>query len=239
MKQNFSPVRAGLILVIAGTCAIALAHVSAHPRTTDSPNSAKEVVYDREPTYQELAAFAREAEEVPQSDGNVVEGAPDKLNSEHENADWAHDMSYVSARALDANTIGSDTDFFVCVDRTLMRTCVFFRDEDKDWNLSAAFDCGVGKDNKDIPGATGDSAESHTFTGTFKLDHKYERCGGLQWFSVYVPCWGDDGYEDGQGFHNLYLGYQGRYSNGCVRLTDVNAKWIYDNVDVGSTVYVF
>ena len=29
-----------------------------------------------------------------------------------------------------------------------------------------------------------------------------------------------------------------KLSDGCIRLAKVNAKWIYDNVPAGSTVYI-
>ncbi len=192
-------------------------------------------VYDKSASedydyFEELADYAERMEAVDTA-SVVVEGVPDPTNNVHDNATWIHDEGYVSECAQVAAKVDSATDQFVVVDRTLCRVAVL-RLVDGSWELDAGFDCGLGR--KDID----DSGESHTFTGTYKVDHKDELLGGLSWWVCYLPCWTEDGADDGQGFHNLYLGYPGFYSHGCTRLSDVNAKWMFDNLSIGTTVVV-
>lgn len=229
---------ASLVFCLAlGGCATPTADASV--ASASSPQE-KETVYDRFASddadyYDELKKAADEAENTKQTAENTIQGTPDPQNTLHENAAWVHDSRYTSMCAQKASKCGSDTDWFAVVDITLCRT-TFLQRFDGSWKVVAAFDCGTGKSQKEL--GVSDSDESHSFTGAFKIDHKNELLGGLKWWVCYIPCWTQDGLDDGQGFHNLYLGYPGRYSNGCVRLTDMNAKWVYDNIPVGTTVLV-
>lgn len=226
--------RAVLVAGLASCLVLGGCAVGADESAIVSTPAERVTVYDKSAGddydyYEQLAERAKRMEDVDQSD--VVEGSPDPSNNVRDNAAWLHDEGYVSACAEIAAEVGSDTDQFVVVDRTQCRVTVL-RLVDGSWDADAGFDCGLGR--KDIDG----TEESHTFSGTFKVDHKDELLGGLSWWVCYVPCWDEDGLDDGQGFHNLYLGYPGFYSNGCVRLSDENAKWMFDNLGLGTTVRV-
>lgn len=202
----------------------------------------RETVYDRDAYtdpqyYKMLKEQAEKAEAIEQTAENTIEGEPDPSNNVFNNSSWIYDEGYTKARAQEAASYGSDTDWFASVDTTLCRTTVLRRDSAGNWNVVAAFDCGVGLSEKDL--GVSDSDETHTFKGIYKVDHKNEQLGGLKWWVCFLPCWTTDGLDDGQGFHNLYLGYPGRQSQGCTRLTDTNAKWVYDNLEIGSTVVVW
>ena len=235
-------IAAGLVSCLAlGGCTTPIADASiANASVASASPQEKETVYDRFASddadyYDKLKKAADEAENTKQTAENTVQGTPDPQNTLHENAAWIHDSRYTSMCAEKAAECGSDTDWFAIVDVALCRA-TFLEQFDGSWKVVAAFDCGTGKSEKEL--GVSDSNQSHSFTGTFKVDHKNELLGGLKWWVCYIPCWTQDGLDDGQGFHNLYLGYTGAYSNGCVRLTDMNAKWVYDNVPVGTTVLV-
>lgn len=231
--------RKAIIAAGLASC-LALGGCAAQPQ--EQKEEEKEVVYDKDcyndsRYYDMLKQQAQEAESVAQTAENTIQGTPDPTNNVFESASWVYDERYTSLREEEAEQIGSDTDWFASVDRTLGRATVLYKDSSGSWNVVAAFDCGIGLSEKEL--GISDSTESHTFTGVFTVDHKCEQLGGLKWWVCFIPCWTEDGLDDGQGFHNLYLGYPGPQSNGCTRLSDTNAKWMYDNLSIGSTVYVW
>ncbi len=233
-KTRKTIIAAGLVSCLAiGGCAPS-------PQVQEQKEE-KEIVYDKyisneSEYYDSLKESAQKAESVEQTEENTILGTPDEENSMRQNASWIYDERYTSMCAAKAQEHGSDTDYFAYVDTTLYRATFLRKDSDGSWKTIAGFDCGIGAPENEL--GISDSSRTHTFSGVFKVDHKNEQLGGLKWWVCYIPCWTEDGLDDGQGFHNLYLGYGGMYSNGCVRLTDVNSKWVYDNVPVGSTVVV-
>ena len=99
--------------------------------------------------------------------------------------------------------------------------------------MAKTYDCGTGR--KGIEGIP----ESHTFTGTFHVDHKSAHDGPDDWWTCFIPYYKPDGTDFGQGFHQGYTGIPSFQSYGCTRLSTENAKWIYDNVPIETTVVVF
>lgn len=60
-------------------------------------------------------------------------------------------------------------------------------------------------------------------------------------------CWYYTQFKGNYLFHSIIYNLDGsirdgrlgmKLSDGCIRLAKVNAKWIYDNVPAGSTVYI-
>lgn len=234
---------------IAASLAICLAigGCASSPQNQEQ-KEAKEIVYDKPADnetryydneteyYDALKRLAQEAEAVEQTPQNTTLGTVDETNSSRQNASWVHDKRYTEMCAEKAQEYGSDTDFFAYVDLALYRATFLRKSDSGSWMVVSGFDCGIGASEKEL--GFSDSNETHTRTGVFKVDHKNEQLGGLKWWVCYIPYWTEDGLDDGQGFHNLYLGYGGMYSNGCVRLSDVNSKWVFDNLPIGSTVVV-
>ena len=137
-----------------------------------------------------------------------------------------------------ANQYGSKTNWFCTVDKSRNRIVILHREKGS-WVVSKQLDC---------------ITSARTFTSTnFTVDHKARALWNDQaginvndWWVCFVPAYSNDskggvrryypglGYDDGQGFH---YGFSG---SGCAVIPDyAGAKWIYDNVDVGSRVVVF
>ena len=74
----------------------------------------------------------------------------------------------------------------------------------------------------------------------FVVTHKNADTGeGNYWFVCYIDDW-QGNYDNGQGFHDGYeLAGQSYESNGCPRLTYDYAKYLYDNVPIGSKVNIW
>lgn len=145
---------------------------------------------------------------------------------------FSDDTAYLDQMKQKAQTNGSDTDWYCIVDRDNFRTTIL-KQIDGEWHVAKTYDCGTGiwgLENRD---------ESHTFTGMFKVDHKSAYDGPCDWWTCFIPCWEADGSENGQGFHAGYTGTPEYQSMGCTRLDTYNAKWIFDNVPMGTTVEVF
>lgn len=145
---------------------------------------------------------------------------------------WSNDVKYLEQMRQKAREIGSSTGWFCTVDRDNFKTTVLVN-LDGDWRVAKTYDCGTGR--KGIEGIK----ESHTFTGTFTVDHKSAHDGPDDWWTCFIPYYKPDGTDFGQGFHQGYTGIPSFQSYGCTRLSTENAKWIYDNVPIETTVVVF
>mgnify|MGYP004498107543 CR=1 FL=1 len=62
---------------------------------------------------------------------------------------------------------------------------------------------------------------------------------GTKQLTCFVPCWNDDGTDDGQGFHSGYDGDPSCESAGCTRLFYNDARYIYDDMPDGTSVIVY
>ena len=153
------------------------------------------------------------------------------------------DDAYVKKMIGHARSIGSETGWFCTIDTSNCRVVVLQR-SGTSWQVKLTADANLGK------------SSTPTFTGTRTVDHKsraYWRDGiGINdWWTCYLPCGSEsdyDGhmnpwngmYDDGQGFHYGFDGDRPGYNSaGCTCLSMSEAKYIYDNVPVGSTVHVF
>lgn len=145
---------------------------------------------------------------------------------------WSNDVEYLEQMRQKARETGSSTGWFCTVDRDNFKTTVLVN-LDGDWRVAKTYDCGTGR--KGIEGIP----ESHTFTGVWQVDHKSAHDGPNDWWTCFVPCYNPDGTDNGQGFHQGYTGIPSFQSYGCTRLSTENAKWIYDNVPIETTVVVF
>ncbi len=146
--------------------------------------------------------------------------------------EWSNDVAYLEEMRQKARDTGSETGWLCIVDRDNFKTTVLIF-LDGDWRVVKTYDCGTGR--KGIEGI----AESHTFTGVWKVDHKTQHGGPDDWWTCFIPYYKPDGTDFGQGFHEGYTGVPSYQSYGCTRLTTENAQWIYYNVPINSTVIVF
>ena len=179
-----------------------------------------------------------------QRNGNLLgkeERKDDDKSSSGSNI-WDDD-AYVRKMIDYARSIGSETGWFCTIDTSNCRVVVL-QGSGTSWQVKLTADANLGK------------GSTPTFTGTRTVDHKsraYWRDGiGINdWWTCYLPCGSEkdyDGhmnpwngmYDDGQGFHYGFDGDRPGYNSaGCTCLSMSEAKYIYDNVPVDSTVHVF
>lgn len=147
------------------------------------------------------------------------------------------DAGYVSEMRERASRVGSQTGIVAVVDKGRDRTTVFRHGSDG-WVLANSMDV---------------ITSGNTFTGvhtvyiTARGYWKEPNCINVNdWYVGYVEDWWSSpssdnmryvegkGYDEGQGFH------YGFYGTGCICIPDYDkAKWLHDNMGVGSTVYIF
>ena len=131
--------------------------------------------------------------------------------------------------------------YYIRVNRTTCTVTVYAKDNDTGKYIVPVcrFACSVG-----LPG-------TETPTGTYKTLNK------MRWVPLMGPSWGQYGTQviaaSGIWFHSVAGTTQSIYnvtaaeynrlgspaSHGCIRLNVKNAKWIYDNCSIGTTVNIY
>lgn len=167
---------------------------------------------------------------------------------------WTGDSEYLNGLIRLANREGSATDWFISFDNELMRTVVLHRSGGswqivKTWNCVGAINTYSGK------WSVLHKRESNWYSETF--DWFQGGNGPNAWSTDYIwgirPTWSQNherwvdspygsGYEDCAAIHAT--GYTAnmapeKANRGCCGLLNANAKWVYDNIPIGSTVYEF
>lgn len=131
---------------------------------------------------------------------------------------------------VNSKGLKSDTQYLIYVDLNKFRTNVF-KKNDNQWLLVKSYICSIGKPS------------TPTIKGTFKVGIKGPYFGVEHGYKCYY-------YTQIKGeylFHSIIYNLDGtvrdgrlgmRISDGCIRIAKENAKWIYDNVPKGSTIYI-
>lgn len=155
---------------------------------------------------------------------------------------WANDWGYLDEMRQYANQYGSPTNYFIVVDYDLCRVIVFQKNGST-WNPVKTWNCNAG---------------TYTWGGLWHVVHKNICMWSDSWFNKSDNNWATcfveaytatdptghyryypgKGYENCQSFHSSSYTTTGYKNPGCVSMPEANAKWIYDNVPVGSSVYV-
>lgn len=188
----------------------------------------------------EAAQEAADAETAASSSSSSVIFSESSTSSVYLDGDVETTLSqdYVESMRSKAASVGSSTGWVCLVDKANYYATFFRQSSDSStWNLAYSTKISHGG-NK-------------TFSGVWKVDHKapaLSQNGSNQYWVCYYPYYESGpsteiyiegkGYEGGQGFH---YGPITSTSHGCVRVgpTLASAKWVYDNITVGSTVYIF
>lgn len=124
----------------------------------------------------------------------------------------------------------SNTDNYILVNLSQQRVYIFYG-TNHNWKLINTFSCGSGK------------AETPTVTGHFRVGVKglYFKSGTSVYCKYFSQISGN------YLFHSILYDKNGNVidgnlgvveSHGCIRLGLENAKYIYDNVPIGSTVWI-
>ncbi len=139
--------------------------------------------------------------------------------------------SSASAMITEAKKHTSSTSYLILVNCTTNRVGIFKKSSGA-WVLTKYMTCATG------------AASSPTVKGTFSVLSK-----GLAFGTTYT-CWYYTQFYGNYLFHSILYqpgsmtvvqesGLGTNASHGCVRLSLSDAKWIYDNIPLGTTVYVY
>lgn len=131
---------------------------------------------------------------------------------------------------VNKNNLSSSTKYLIWVDTKNFKVNIFLGSKNN-WKLQKNYLCSIGKSSTPTPlgtfkvGAKGYSfGEDHGYICYYYTQFK----GNYLFHSILYNL--DNTIRDGR------LGF--KISNGCIRLAKVNAKWIYDNIPYGTTVYI-
>lgn len=155
---------------------------------------------------------------------------------------WAGDAEYINAVAARASSIGSSTSYFIAFDNELCRFIVFQR-SGGGWQPIKLWNCNGAK---------------NTYSGVWTVVHKkicnwadeYFGKGLNDWSTCYIEAYSSDsygylryvpgkGYEDCAAVHSTGETTTGWTNRGCAGLQWGSAKWVYDNIPVGTTLWEF
>lgn len=159
------------------------------------------------------------------------------------NVTWGGDADYIDALAARAESIDSSTSYFITFDNELCRVIVYQR-QGGTWTAIKLYNCNGAK---------------NTYSGVWKVAHKqicnwddsYFGRGYNDWSTCYIEAYHSTnttghsryvpgrGWEDCAAIHSTGYTTTGWSNRGCAGLQWADAKWVYDNIPVGTTVYEF
>jgi len=145
---------------------------------------------------------------------------------------FTREESYIENATKFVNSSGftSNTRYFIWVDLKKFKVNIFTGSKNN-WKILHSYLCTIGKKSTPTP------------KGTFLVGIK-----GL-YFGVKkgYKCWYYTQFKGNYLFHSILYNLDGSVrdgrlgmalSDGCVRLEKTNAKWIYDNIPEGTTVFI-
>lgn len=221
------------------------------PPATTPPTTPPPSLYDLFPTYQVYGTLTQASQNYPAGKTFAIK------NGKHETFYYAYDdnqtiikLPWDSVSVLSppkkslpkvnkatiekaANEWGfeSKTPFLVWTNLYRLETYVFARQGGR-WSLTHRMDC-----------ASGDTAHP-TPLGRYEVEGKYATIGKA---GEYV-CKYATGFYGNYLFHSVIYDALGKnitdprlsahISKGCIRLSPANAKWLYDNLPLGTAVYI-
>ncbi|WP_343009900.1 L,D-transpeptidase [Clostridium celatum] len=134
------------------------------------------------------------------------------------------------SKFINNKNLSSSTKYLIYVDTENFQVNIFVGSKNN-WILDKNYICSIGKPSTPTPkgffkiGAKGYSfGENHGYICYYYSQFK----GNYLFHSILYNL--DNTIRDGR------LGC--KISNGCIRLSKINAKWIYDNIPYGTTVYI-
>ncbi len=143
---------------------------------------------------------------------------------------YRSDYNTTTTQLVNSKELKSDTEYLIYVELNKFRTNVF-KKKGNQWSLVKSYICSIGK------------SSTPTIKGTFKVGIKGPYFGVEHGYKCYYYTQIKGNYL----FHSIIYNLNGtvrdgrlgmRISDGCIRLAKENAKWIYDNVPKGSTIYI-
>ena len=152
-----------------------------------------------------------------------------KNNNENTRADNINQKSN-AIQYVNSNNFSSETNYFIWVELKTFKVNIFKGSINK-WTLVNSYLCTIGKKSTPTP------------KGTYTIGIK-----GL-YFGVNkgYKCWYYTQFKGNYLFHSIIYNLDGSIrdgrlgmalSDGCIRLTKENAKWIWDNIPKGTKVVI-
>ncbi|OOM79477.1 L,D-transpeptidase [Clostridium sp. BL-8] len=150
----------------------------------------------------------------------------DKKNSRADDAK----QNASASNYVNKNNISSTTEYLIWVNLRSFKVNIYKGSTNK-WNLIHSYICTIGKNSTPTP------------KGTFTVGIKGIYFG----VSKGYKCWYYTQFKGNYLFHSIIYNLDGsirdgrlgmKLSDGCIRLSKENAKWIYDNVPRGTKVII-
>jgi len=152
-----------------------------------------------------------------------------KNNDENTRADNVN-QKFNNIQYVNSNNFSSETNYFIWVELKTFKVNIFKGSINK-WTLVHSYLCTIGKKSTPTP------------KGTYTIGIK-----GL-YFGVNkgYKCWYYTQFKGNYLFHSIIYNLDGSIrdgrlgmalSDGCIRLTKENAKWIWDNIPKGTKVVI-
>ena len=152
-----------------------------------------------------------------------------KNNDENTRADNVN-QKFNNIQYVNSNNFSSETNYFIWVELKTFKVNIFKGSINK-WTLVHSYLCTIGKKSTPTP------------KGTYTIGIK-----GL-YFGVNkgYKCWYYTQFKANYLFHSIIYNLDGSIrdgrlgmalSDGCIRLTKENAKWIWDNIPKGTKVVI-
>ena len=158
------------------------------------------------------------------------------------NVTWTGDTEYINRLAQKAAQVGSGSDYFFAWDNELCRVIVFQR-SGGGWSAIKLWNCNGAR---------------ATYSGAWSVVHRqkcnwadeYFGMGYNDWSTCFIESYSSSskghlryipgkGYEDCASIHATGYSETGWGNGGCCGLLIDDAKWVYDNIPNGTTVYEF
>lgn len=141
-------------------------------------------------------------------------------------------MNYKSKaeQYVNLNNYSSKTNYLIWVDLKNFKVNIFNGSKNK-WKIMHSYLCTIGKNQTPTP------------KGTFAIGVKGLYFGTSRGYK----CWYYTQFKGNYLFHSIIYNLDGsikdgrlgmKLSNGCIRLTKLNAKWIWDNVPKDTKVII-
>ena len=158
------------------------------------------------------------------------------------NVTWTGDSGYINRLAQKASQVGSGSNYFIAWDNELCRFIVFQR-SGGGWSAIKLWNCNGAR---------------ATYSGAWSVVHRqkcnwadeYFGMGYNDWSTCFIESYSSSskghlryipgkGYEDCASIHATGYSETGWGNGGCCGLLIDDAKWVYDNIPNGTTVYEF
>jgi len=146
---------------------------------------------------------------------------------------WDSDLDYSDATKegfVNLNQYASQTEYLIWISRYTQRVIIFTGSKGN-WKVFKTFMCSSGANNTPTP------------QGVYEVEAHYG-----SWYFDYYMVYTATGFYGDTAFHSTLYNFDGSHfderlgiplSHGCIRMSDVDAEYIYDTIPFGTAVVVW